>query len=94
MLLEKLAARMEAPKHAWMRVLSSHPQIADRIKNAQVAIQRYLPDKTEYVITTSEFEQVKFRFVQLVQQGTLAEPAQSTTVLRKRRTPKRSDLDP
>lgn len=43
------------------KVFSTHPPTDDRIKSAQENIQRYLKEKPEYVVTTSEFNDVKGR---------------------------------
>ncbi|HUS08020.1 MAG TPA: hypothetical protein VMZ52_17090, partial [Bryobacteraceae bacterium] len=41
----------------------SHPMTDDRIKNSQKNIQEILAAKPEYVVTTSEFNDVKARLV-------------------------------
>src|SRR5262249_16596523 len=43
------------------KVFSTHPPNAERIENAQKEIARILPAKQEYVVTTSEFDNVKAR---------------------------------
>src|SRR6202158_1750668 len=43
------------------KVFSSHPPTPERIENAQKEIARILPDKDEYIVTTSEFDSVKGR---------------------------------
>ena len=45
------------------KVFSSHPPTDDRIKNSQKNIDNYLKAKPEYVVTTSEFNDVKARMV-------------------------------
>ncbi len=40
---------------------SSHPPTDDRIKHSQEIIQKQLKAKPEYVVSTSEFEDVKAR---------------------------------
>jgi hypothetical protein len=47
------------------KVFSTHPPTDDRIKIAQENIQRYLKAKPEYVLTTSEFNDVKARLYSL-----------------------------
>jgi predicted Zn-dependent protease len=47
------------------KVFSSHPPTANRIKNAQVEIQKILEAKPEYVVNTSEFNDVKNRLSML-----------------------------
>jgi predicted Zn-dependent protease len=47
------------------KVFSSHPMTDERIKLSQAEIQKDLPPKPEYVITTSEFNDVKARLAML-----------------------------
>jgi hypothetical protein len=41
---------------------------SDRIKRAQQEIARYLPPRPEYIVDTSEFQQVKARLAGLTKQ--------------------------
>jgi beta-barrel assembly-enhancing protease len=43
------------------KVFSTHPPTPDRIEAAQKEIARILPNKPEYIVTTSEFDNVKAR---------------------------------
>src|SRR6202030_4095337 len=43
------------------KVFSTHPPTPDRIESAQKEIARILPNKPEYIVTTSEFDSVKGR---------------------------------
>jgi predicted Zn-dependent protease len=43
------------------KIFSTHPPTPDRIENAQKEIARILPARSEYVVTTSEFDSVKAR---------------------------------
>ena len=43
------------------KIFSSHPPTAERITNTQNEIARILPQRNEYIVTTSEFDQVKSR---------------------------------
>ena len=43
------------------KAFSTHPPTPDRIEAAQKEIARILPAKQEYIVTTSEFDQVKGR---------------------------------
>ncbi len=45
------------------KVFSTHPMTDDRIKSAQKNIQEILVAKPEYVVTTSEFNDVKARLL-------------------------------
>jgi len=43
------------------KLFSTHPPTPERISDAQKEIARILPEKDEYIVTTSEFDQVKAR---------------------------------
>lgn len=56
------------------KVFSTHPPTPERISDAQKEIARILPEKDEYIVTTSEFDSVKSRlrnvmFARKVQAG-------------------------
>jgi predicted Zn-dependent protease len=43
------------------KVFATHPPTPDRIENTQKEIAQILPSRPEYIVTTSEFDQVKAR---------------------------------
>jgi len=43
------------------KMFSTHPPTPERISDAQKEIARMLPEKDDYIVTTSEFDQVKAR---------------------------------
>ncbi len=47
------------------KAFATHPMNADRIKAAQDEIRKYLPDRPEYTVDTSEFEGIKSRLLSL-----------------------------
>jgi beta-barrel assembly-enhancing protease len=47
------------------KAFATHPMNADRIEAAQEEIRKYLPDRPEYIVDTSEFEQIKARLESL-----------------------------
>ena len=47
------------------KVFATHPETEDRIRRAQKEISSLLPDKAEYVVDTSEFQDVKARVANL-----------------------------
>jgi predicted Zn-dependent protease len=56
------------------KIFSTHPPTPERISDAQKEIARILPEKDEYIVTTSEFDSVKARlrnvmFAKKVQEG-------------------------
>ncbi len=56
------------------KVFSTHPPTDDRIKAAQVNIQKYLAEKPEYVVTTSEFNDVKARLYAMHNKRKIQDP--------------------
>ena len=60
---EKVQSQEKRKPGTMSKVFSSHPPTDDRIKSAQKNIQDYLKAKPEYVVNTSEFNDVKTRVV-------------------------------
>jgi len=58
---EKIQSMEKRKPGTMSKVFSSHPMTDDRIKDAQKNIQEMLQAKPEYVVTTSEFNDVKAR---------------------------------
>ncbi|MGI8989148.1 MAG: M48 family metallopeptidase [Bryobacteraceae bacterium] len=61
--------RVESAEHkrpgAISRLFDTHPMTADRIRKTQKNIDELLPGKPEYVVTTSEYEDVRARLIGL-----------------------------
>src|SRR6202042_450247 len=51
--------------HLIAKAFSSHPQTPDRIEATQKEIATILPPRAEYVVTTSEFDDVKARLARI-----------------------------
>ena len=62
---EKLKVNENKKQSFVAKAFATHPMNADRIKAAQDEIRKYLPDRDEYVVNTSEFEEVKQRLASL-----------------------------
>ena len=65
------------------KVFSTHPPTPERIENAQKEIARLLPNRPEYIVTTSEFDTVKARlrnimFARKVQDNAAGKPTLRT----------------
>jgi beta-barrel assembly-enhancing protease len=58
---EKVESQEKTKPGTMSKLFSSHPPTEDRIKNSQLMIQKYLKSKPEYVLSTSEFGDVKVR---------------------------------
>jgi beta-barrel assembly-enhancing protease len=63
---EKLHAQEKQRQNLVARAFATHPVTEDRIRRAQREISSLLPDKDEYVVDTSEFQEVKARVARLV----------------------------
>ncbi len=58
---EKLQAKEKKKPGTLSRAFSTHPQTPDRIEKSQEEIGRILPARPQYVVSTSEFDDVKSR---------------------------------
>jgi predicted Zn-dependent protease len=78
------------------KFFSTHPPTPERIEMAQKEIARILPDKDEYIVTTSEFDSVKSRlrnvmFAKKVQDN---QPGKPTLRTKTEQTDKQKNGDP
>ncbi len=64
-LFEKLDALEKHKPGTLAKAFSDHPQTPDRIANSEDEIATILPAKPEYIVTTSEFDDVKARLARL-----------------------------
>src|SRR5436853_973780 len=60
---EKIQSKEKKKPGTMSKIFSSHPMTDDRIKTSQKTIQDILKAKPEYVVTTSEFNDVKTRLM-------------------------------
>ncbi|MGB8065558.1 MAG: M48 family metalloprotease [Candidatus Sulfotelmatobacter sp.] len=58
---EKIQAMEKKKPGTLSKAFDTHPQTPDRIEKSQDEIRKILPAKAEYVVTTSEFDDVKAR---------------------------------
>jgi len=58
---EKIQAMERKKPGTISKAFETHPPTPDRIEKAQEEIRKILPAKQEYIVTTSEFEDVKAR---------------------------------
>jgi beta-barrel assembly-enhancing protease len=63
---EKVAADEKKQPGTVPKIFSTHPPTPDRIEASQKEIATILPQRDEYIVTTSEFDQVKRR-LQLIE---------------------------
>ncbi len=64
-IFEKLDALEKHKPGAISRAFSDHPATPDRIVNVEQEIATILPAKVDYLVTTSEFDQVKARLARI-----------------------------
>lgn len=62
---EKIQALEKRKPGAVAKVFADHPQTPDRILHSQEEIARFLPPRDEYMVTTSEFDDVKARLARI-----------------------------
>ena len=58
---EKIQAMEKKKPGTLSKAFDTHPQTPDRIEKSQEEIREILPAKAEYIVTTSEFDEVKAR---------------------------------
>ena len=58
---EKIQAMEKKKPGTLSKAFDTHPQTPDRIEKSQDEIRKILPAKQEYIVTTSEFDEVKAR---------------------------------
>jgi predicted Zn-dependent protease len=64
-ILEKLEALQRSKPGIMERVYGTHPMDSTRIDKAQQEIQRILPSRPEYVVSTSEYRDMRERLIRL-----------------------------
>jgi beta-barrel assembly-enhancing protease len=62
---EKIQAMEKKKPGTISKAFDTHPQNADRIEKSQEEIRKILPSKAQYVVTTSEFDDVKARLASI-----------------------------
>jgi predicted Zn-dependent protease len=67
-MFEKIEAMQKKKPGTVSKAYSTHPQTPDRIAASEKEIATILPARPEYVVTTSEFDQIKGRLARLEHQ--------------------------
>jgi beta-barrel assembly-enhancing protease len=62
---EKIQALEKRKPGAVAKVFADHPQTPDRIEHTQQEIARILPARDEYMVTSSEFDEIKARLARI-----------------------------
>jgi predicted Zn-dependent protease len=64
-IFEKIEALSRTKPGLAARIFSSHPMDSDRIKKTQEEIEQILPAKSEYLVNTSEYQDMRERLITL-----------------------------
>jgi predicted Zn-dependent protease len=83
---EKIQNLEKQKPGAVAKAFSNHPQTPDRIQHTQEEIAKILPAKDEYLVTTSEFDDVKARLARIENKRRLLEPKNGKPTLRRAST--------
>jgi predicted Zn-dependent protease len=62
-IFEKLAALQKTQPGLAARIMATHPMDAERIDKTEKEIQRILPARSEYIVTTSEYADIRERVI-------------------------------
>jgi beta-barrel assembly-enhancing protease len=84
---EKIETMEKRKPGTMSKVFATHPPTEDRITNAQNEITEILKAKPEYVVTTSEFNDVKARLAMLQNKRKLSDPGNDPNKPTLRRNP-------
>ena len=87
---EKIQAREKKKPGTLSRVFASHPPLENRVSKIQRQTDTKLPSRLQYVVTTSEFDDLRTRLAVLENRGTVTdEKKENRPTLR--RAPNKSD---
>src|SRR2546425_6671491 len=90
---EKLQAKESAKPGTVSKMFSTHPPTGDRIEMEKKNIELILPDKDQYVVTTSEFNRIKGQLAQLENRRPSPEEANKPSLRRKTQRPDPNSTD-
>jgi predicted Zn-dependent protease len=74
---EKIQAMEKKKPGTLSKAFATHPQTPDRIEKSQEEIRKILPAKQQYVVTTSEFDEVKARLAAIENKHKVIDPKDS-----------------
>ncbi len=75
---EKIQAMEKKKPGTLSKAFDTHPQTPDRIEKTQDEIRKILPAKQQYVVTTSEFDEVKSRLASIENRHKIIDQKDST----------------
>jgi predicted Zn-dependent protease len=88
---EKLQAKESAKPGTMSKMFSTHPPTGDRITSTKANIEKVLPDREEYVVTTSEFQKIRTHLTALENRQPADDEESNRPSLKRRTT--RTDTD-
>jgi len=71
---EKIQAMEKKKPGTLAQAFETHPPTADRIEKSQEEIRKILPSKQQYIVTTSEFDEVKARLAAIENRHKVVDP--------------------
>jgi beta-barrel assembly-enhancing protease len=80
---EKLKAQEKQKKGILAKAFATHPMNDDRLKRAQKTIDTMLPERDQYLVTSSEFDEMRARLSMLLRGRLISAPESDKPVLRK-----------
>jgi predicted Zn-dependent protease len=80
---EKIQAKEKKKPGSLSKAFSTHPQTPDRIAKSQAEINKILPDRPQYIVSTSEFDDVKARLASLENRRKLTDDKEGRPTLRR-----------
>jgi predicted Zn-dependent protease len=80
---EKIQAKEKKKPGTLAKAFASHPQTPERISASQKEINNVLPPRPQYIVTTSEFDEVKARLAALENRHKIVDDQKSRPTLRR-----------
>ena len=80
---EKIQAKEKQKPGTLAKAFASHPQTPDRISVSQKEINDVLPPKPQYIVTTSEFDEVKARLAAIENRHKVVDEKENRPTLRR-----------
>jgi len=90
---EKLQAKESARPGSVSKLFSTHPPTGDRIEMEKKNIELILPDREQYIVTTSEFNNIKGQLAQIENRRPDSEESNKPSLRRKTQRPDPNSSD-
>jgi len=90
---EKLQAKESARPGSVSKLFSTHPPTGDRIEMEKKNIELVLPDREQYIVTTSEFNSIKGQLAQIENRRPDTEDSNKPSLRRKTQRPDPNSSD-